>query len=263
MNSGGSRAERANELRLQLGVRAMVAAADDVRDLEVDVVDRARELVRRRAVGAQQRRPPEAQRALGVGLADLVRRLAMAHEAARSGARGPSSQRDAEPLEVGGDRLGAAFDVARRVGVVDPQEQRAAVLVGEAAVRDRAERVAEMERAGRARSEADADHGASLVWDNRADERRDRARADDVARSRRRRPRAGGAGRRRRLGAGPHPRHRPRRPPHRRSAVVRARDQEHASRSTSSSTRASTSACRCRCCSRRFPTRSTCRTSAC
>ena len=60
--------------------------------------------------------------------------------------RGPSSQRDAEPREVGLDRLGAALDVARGVGVVDPQQKRAAVLVGEAPVRDRAQRAAEVQR---------------------------------------------------------------------------------------------------------------------
>jgi len=45
-------AERADQLRLQLGVGAMVGAADDVRDLEVVIVDGARKLIGRRAVGA-------------------------------------------------------------------------------------------------------------------------------------------------------------------------------------------------------------------
>ena len=92
-------AERADQLRLELGVRAMVGAANDVRDLEVEVVDRARELVRRRAVRAQQRRLPEAQRALGVRLADRVRRLAMAHEPLALAQR-PLVPADAEPVEV-------------------------------------------------------------------------------------------------------------------------------------------------------------------
>ena len=54
--------------------------------------------------------------------------------------------------------LRAALEVSRLVGVVDPEQQRAGVLVGEMAVRDRAQRVPEMERAGRARSEAQAHH---------------------------------------------------------------------------------------------------------
>src|SRR5207302_5472815 len=69
---------------------------------------------------------------------------------------------DPEPLEIAHDRLEAALDVARRIRVVDPQQQPALALVGEASVRDRAERVAEMERSRRARGEADFDHRASL-----------------------------------------------------------------------------------------------------
>ena len=154
-------AERADERRLQLRVRAMVGAADDVRDLEVEVVDCRGELVGRRAVGAQERRLAEAKRALGVGLADQVRRLAVAHVALALAQR-PFVPADAEPLEVGDDRLGAALDVPRRIGVVDPQQEAAAVLVGEAPVRDRAQRAAEMQRPGRARREADSDHQASV-----------------------------------------------------------------------------------------------------
>ena len=70
---------------------------------------------------------------------------------------GPFVPGDAEPAEVVEDRLLAAGHVALRVGVVDAQDERAAVLVGEGAVGDGAERVAEMERPRRARREADAD----------------------------------------------------------------------------------------------------------
>ena len=72
---------------------------------------------------------------------------------------------DAEPAEVGQDRLLTSWDASLRIGVVDTQHERAAVLVGKRAVGDRAERVAEMERPRRARGEADA-HGeahASIV----------------------------------------------------------------------------------------------------
>ena len=139
----------------------MVGAANDVRDLEVEIVDRRRELIGRRAVGTQQRQLPEPKRALRVGLADLVRRLAMPHEALALQQRALVPA-DAEPLEVGDDRLGAARDVPGRVGVVDPQQERAAALVGEVPVRDGAERAAEMQRPGRARREAHADHARTL-----------------------------------------------------------------------------------------------------
>ena len=154
---GRRAAERTDQLGLQLGVRAVVAASDDVRDLEVDVVHRARKLIGRRPVGAQQRRAAETQCALGVGLADLMRGLAMADEAAALVDR-PFVPAHAEPLEIGGDLVRAALEVPRLVGVVDPQEQRPAALVGEIAVGDRAQGVTEMERAGRAGSEAQAHH---------------------------------------------------------------------------------------------------------
>src|SRR4029077_17865608 len=56
------------------------------------------------------------------------------------------------------DRPGGARDVPRGVGVVDPQQQRPTVLVGEAAVRDGRQRAAQVQRPGRARCEADTDH---------------------------------------------------------------------------------------------------------
>ena len=111
--------ERADQLRLELGVRAMVGAADHVRDREVDVVDCARELIRGRAVGAQQRRAAEANRALRVGPADFVGRLAMADEA-RALVHRPFVPAQAEPLQVGRDRARSTLDVAREIGVIDP-----------------------------------------------------------------------------------------------------------------------------------------------
>ena len=78
-------------------------------------------------------------------LAVPVGALALAHR--------PFVPRDAEPLEVGDDRLLPARDVARRIGVVDAQEHP----VAEPPVRDRAERVADVERARRARRKADSD----------------------------------------------------------------------------------------------------------
>ena len=158
---GRSAAERRDERRLHLGVRAMVGAADHVGDLEVDVVDRRCELVRRRAVGTQQRERPESKRALPVGLADLVRRLAMPDEALALEQR-PLVPADAEPLEIHDDRFRAAFDVPGRVGVVDPEQEAAAVLVREAAVGDGAQRAPEMERARRARGEAHTSHVRTL-----------------------------------------------------------------------------------------------------
>ena len=57
-------AERARKLSLELGVRAVVGAANDVRDLEIVVVDDARQVVGGAAVGTEQRRPSEPDRAL-------------------------------------------------------------------------------------------------------------------------------------------------------------------------------------------------------
>ena len=66
---------------------------------------------------------------------------------------------DAEPAEVGLDRLGAAVDVACCIRVVDPQEEAAIVVVGEPPVRNGAQRTAEVQRSRGARGEADSDHG--------------------------------------------------------------------------------------------------------
>ena len=155
-------AERSDERRLQLRIRPVVGAADDVRDPEVEVVDRRCELVGRRAVRAQQGDPAEAERALGVGLTDLVRRLPVAHEPLALAER-PLVPGHAEPFEVGDDRLRPSLDVPRGVRVVDPQQERASVLVGEAAVRDGAQRAPQVQRARRARGEANPRHGSGLL----------------------------------------------------------------------------------------------------
>ena len=144
------RPERLEQPPVHRLVRTVIVAANDVRDAEVDVVDDRRELVRRRAVLAQERRPFEAVAELRCHLAMPVCALALAHR--------PFVPRDAEPLEVGDDRLLAARDVARGIGVVDAEKHP----VAEPPVRDRAERVADVERARRARSEADANHAASV-----------------------------------------------------------------------------------------------------
>ena len=68
---------------------------------------------------------------------------------------------DPEPAQVVEDRLLAPGQVPGEVGVVDAQQHP----VAEPPVRDRAERVADVQRAGRARREADACHTVTLVRD--------------------------------------------------------------------------------------------------
>ena len=99
-----ARAERAvQRARAARSFGAVVGAADHVRDPEVDVVDDARELVRRRAVVAQERRTAESKRASAsgspIGAASRCRScaLALAHR--------PFVPADPEPLEVVEDRL--------------------------------------------------------------------------------------------------------------------------------------------------------------
>ena len=156
-NSGGVAPSASKSRRCSGLVRPVVVAADDVRDPEVDVVDDASR------AGTSASRPraasvipleavaPPSERRLR-RLAVPVGALALAHR--------PLVPRDPEPLEVGEDRLLPARDVARRIGVVDPQQQPARRR--RAPVRDRAERVADVERARRARCEADFDHRPSL-----------------------------------------------------------------------------------------------------
>ena len=144
--------------RVQLLVRPVIRAADDVRDAEVDVVDDGREMERRRAVVAPEHHAVEPLRQRR-----LLRRRQMALGALALPHR-PLVPLDAEPAQVLDDRLLSARDVARGIGVVDPQQEP----VAEAAVRDGAQRVADVERPGRARSEPHAHHqsvaAASSKW---------------------------------------------------------------------------------------------------
>ena len=90
---GRGRSERLVELPVQILVRPVVVAADDVRDAELGVVDDAREVVGRSAVLAEERDPAEAvaEQALG-GFAVAVLAFALAHR--------PLVPGEAEPLEV-------------------------------------------------------------------------------------------------------------------------------------------------------------------
>ena len=73
------RTERLEQAPMQILVRAMVVAAHDVRDPEVDVVDDGREVIRRRAVLAQQRQAFEAIAERSPHLAMALRTLALPH----------------------------------------------------------------------------------------------------------------------------------------------------------------------------------------
>src|SRR5262249_35716871 len=120
-------------------VRAVVEAAHDVRDPEVDVVDDGRELVRRTPVRAQESDAVEPIAELRARLAMPVRAVALAYRTL--------VPLDAQPAEVADDLLLPAGKVARGIRVVDPQEHP----VAEVPVGDGAEGVADVERAGRAR----------------------------------------------------------------------------------------------------------------
>ena len=144
------RAERFEQSSVQCLVRPVVVPAHDVRDAEVDVVDDRREVVRRRSVLSEQRDAVEA-------VAEALARRAMALLPLARADR-PLVPLDTEPLEVAHDRLLASGDVPARIGVVDPEQHR----VAESAVRDRAERVADVERAGGARREPRLRHAVSL-----------------------------------------------------------------------------------------------------
>jgi hypothetical protein len=151
-------AERVGKLALELGVRAVVGAADDVRDLEVVVVDHARQVVRGRSVGAEQGRPAIPHGAVVVALADRKGGLAMAVRTVALAGR-PLVPRQPEPLEVAEDRVDGAGHLARPVRVVDPEQHPLAT----AAVGDRGEGAAEVERARRARRKTDSGgHALSL-----------------------------------------------------------------------------------------------------
>ena len=114
-NSGGVAPERLEQPPVERLVRPVVVAADDVRDPEVDVVHDAREVVGRRAVLAHERDAVEALAELRARLEVPFSPLALAHR--------PFVPGEPEPLEVAQQRLLPARHVARRIGVVDPQQQ--------------------------------------------------------------------------------------------------------------------------------------------
>jgi hypothetical protein len=145
------RAEHLEQPAMQLLVGAVVVAAHDVGDPEVDVVHDAGEVVGGRPVLAHERHPVEAHAQLPARFDVPLPPFALAHR--------PLVPLDSEPLEVAQQLLLTAGHVARGVGVVDPEQQP----VAETAVGDRAERVADVQRTGWAGSEADLLHGVASV----------------------------------------------------------------------------------------------------
>ncbi len=125
-------------------VGAVVRAANDVSDPELDVVDDAREVVGGCAVLTHERDPLEAVAERATGLEVLLAAVALTDR--------PLVPDDPEPLEVAYELLLPAGKVAPRIGVVDPEQEPVAT----APVRHRGEGTAEMKRARRARGEADA-----------------------------------------------------------------------------------------------------------
>ena len=109
---------------VQLLVRPVVRAADHVRDLEVDVVDDAREVERRRAVVAPEHHSLEALRQPG-----LARRLEMPR-GARALPDRPLVPVDAEPPQILEHASSPPGEVPGGIGVVDPQQQPVAEIAG-------------------------------------------------------------------------------------------------------------------------------------
>lgn len=139
------RAQRLGEAPVQLLVRPVVVAAHDVGDAELDVVDHAREVIRRGAVGTEQLDAVEALDAEPGGRRAVpVLPLALTDR--------PFVPADPDPAQVADHGLLAAGHVSRRIRVVDAEEE----ALAEAAVRDGAQRVSEVERPRGRRREADA-----------------------------------------------------------------------------------------------------------
>ena len=130
---------------------------------EVGVVHDRREVVRRAAVGTDERDAPEAEGPLVVALSDGERGLAVAVGPLALTDR-PFVPAEPEPLEVGEDLRLRPGHLPRDVRVVDAEDEDAAALVGEATVGDRGEGTADVERAGRARREPHADHPAPNLY---------------------------------------------------------------------------------------------------
>ena len=160
--------ERTCNALLEHFVGTVVGASDDVRDPHLHVVGDRRELVGGGAVRPDQCHAVQPERAVGVAhraslaLGDVCRSrmdcasFALPHR--------PPVPRKAEPLEIGDECGLAPLETTRRVGVVDSQREGSSVCVGKPPVRHRGERVAEVQRPGRARREADANgHRANLA----------------------------------------------------------------------------------------------------
>ena len=141
-------ADRTGDATLRLLVGPVIRPPDDVRDAEVEVVGNRRELIGRRPVRPQQGDASEPERPVRIPARATVRlrafrrcpvdvaALALADRALVPG--------ELEPAEIVEDRVLPALDDPRRIGVVDAEQEHAIVLVGEAAVRDGGERVAEV-----------------------------------------------------------------------------------------------------------------------
>ena len=163
---GRVRAEREGDRPVQRGVRQVILPANDMRDLEVEIVDDGRQVVRDPPVGAYESRPPlfaKAQRArVVVGGSRLEQTLGsrLVEPIALALPYGALFPADSEPLEIAEDSgLRFTFDPGR-IRVVDPEDEHAVTLVCEASIRNRGESPAEVQRPGRARGEANACHRA-------------------------------------------------------------------------------------------------------
>ena len=155
--------ERPGQLLVERLVRQVVLAADDVRDAEVGVVHDRREVVRRAAVGTDERDAPEAEGPLVVEISDGERGLAVAVGPLALTDR-PFVPAEPEPLEIGEDLRLRPGHLPRDVRVVDAEDEDAAALVGKATVGDRGEGPADVEGAGRARGEPHANHLAPNLY---------------------------------------------------------------------------------------------------
>src|SRR5690606_12376986 len=125
------------------------------------------ELLRRTEAGIRQPRLEEAVRVFAVDRAAL----ALAVRRVRPLLIGPFDARplvplEPEPAEVLEDRCLRARDRPLAVGVLDPQDEGAAVMTGEQPVQHRRPRVPHVEAAGRARGESGSDgaHRFRCSW---------------------------------------------------------------------------------------------------
>ena len=113
----GALAPSARAAQVQVGIGQVVLAADNVRDAEVDVVDDAGEVVGGASVLANKGDAVEARLAEALGCGP-VGRLSLALP---DRALVPLEPNPAEIL--GGSPPRPARDIARRVRVIDPQEE--------------------------------------------------------------------------------------------------------------------------------------------